>query len=43
MIDGKILKIDQASIVKGLDWAYDQALNSSPFLKSAEDLGNEFK
>ena len=43
MIDGEILKIDQASIMKGLDCAYDQAVNGSPFLKSAEDLGNEFK
>ena len=43
MIDGEILKIDQASIMKGLDWAYDQAVNGSPFFKSAEDLGNEFK
>ena len=29
--------------MKGLDWAYDQAVNGSPFLKSAEDLGAEFK
>ncbi len=42
-IDGGILKIDQASIMKGLDWAYDQAANGGPFLKSADDLGNEFK
>ncbi len=43
MIDGEIMKIDQASIMKGLDWAYDQAVNGSPVLKSAEDLGNEYK
>ena len=43
MHDGEILKIEQASIMKGLDWAYDQAVNGSPFLKSAEDLGNEYK
>ena len=40
MIDGEIMKIDQSSIMKGLDWAYDQAVNGSPVLKSAEDLGN---
>ena len=39
MIDGEIMKIDQASIMNGLDWAYDQAVNGSPVLKSAEDLG----
>ena len=43
MIDREIMKIDQASIMKGLDWAYDQAVNGIPFLKSAEDLGNEYK
>ena len=42
--DGKtIMKIDQASMMNGLDWAYDQAVNGIPFLKSAEDLGNEYK
>ena len=29
--------------MNGLDWAYDQAVNGIPFLKSAEDLGNEYK
>ena len=43
MIDGEIMKIDQASIMKGLDWAYDQAVNGIPFLESAEEMGNEYK
>ena len=42
MIDGEIMKIDQASMMNGLDWAYDQAVNGIPFLKSAEDIGNEY-
>ena len=37
------MKIDQASMMNGLDWAYDQAVTGIPFLKSAEDLGNEYK
>ena len=37
------MKIDQALMMKGLDWAYDQAVNGIPFLESAADLGNEYK
>ena len=43
MIDGEIMKIDQTIMMNGLDWAYDQAVKGIPFLKSAEDLGNEYK
>ena len=37
------MKIDQALMMNGLNWAYDQAVNGIPFLKSAADLGNEYK
>ena len=42
--DSKHITIDQGSLMKGLEWAYDQAVEGTPlFLASAEDLGNEYR
>ena len=42
--DSKHITIDQGSLMKGLEWAYDQAVEGMPlFLASAEDLGNEYR
>ena len=43
-IDSKHITIDQGSLMKGLKWAYDQAVEGTPlFLASAKDLGNEYR
>ena len=43
-IDSKHITIDQRSLMKRLEWAYDQAVEGTPlFLVSAEDLGNEYR
>ena len=42
--DSKHITIDQGSLMKGLEWAYDQAVEGMPlFLASAEDLGNKYR